>query len=300
LLAQDYGRERCEILVVDNNSTDDTVEIAARHPVKVLQEREKQGPGPARNRGIQAAQGQVLAFLDADCIAEPGWLSALVPALSDPEVGAVGGHTEAYDPATPVERFFAARNPLLMNFRETYVALVTCNLACKRALVESLGGFDESLLVLEDLDLGWRMQAEAGKRIVYAPEARVFHCYRASIPALFHTYRRYGLSEIMVDTIYRGQIFCPRTPRQQLRSMLRQVGAAITYTFSFAGRCLTWPIHRHDRGRLLSPLLALVAECGSLWGKAQGLVSTRFFRRNPFGLQATGRPFERRTLFQRR
>jgi glycosyltransferase involved in cell wall biosynthesis len=299
LLAQEYPRERYEILVVDNNSTDRTAEIVQQYPVTLLHEQGVQTPAAARNRGIQAARGEILALLDADCIAVPAWMRFLVSGLSEPGVGAVSGPIEATQPRTLVEQFFAEQNPLLVHDRGPFVSLLTCNMACDRALVEQLGSFDERLPTIEDLDLGWRIQSTAKKQIVYAPGALVYHQYRSSVRGLFHAYRRYGLSEILVDTLYRGQEFAPRTPRQQLVKMLRQVGALITYVLSFLRRCVTWPIRRHSRKEMRWPLLWLVAESGDLLGKIQGLIATRFFQRNPFSSQPEGKPAQSAALYRR-
>ena len=299
LLAQEYPRERCEILIVDNNSTDRTAEIVQQYPVTLLHEQGVQTPAAARNRGIQAARGEILALIDADCIATPVWLHSLVAGLIDPGVGAVSGNTEAYQSRTLVEQFFAEQNPLRARDGGVFISLLTCNMACNRALVEQLGSFDECLPTIEDLDLGWRIQATAKKCIVYAPDALVYHQYRSSVRGLFHAYWRYGLSEILVDTLYRGREFAPRTPKEQLARMLRQVGALITYVLSFLRRCLTWPILRHSRKEMRWPLLWLVAESGNMLGKIQGLVITRGFRRNPFLSRPDVKPAQSAALYRR-
>jgi glycosyltransferase involved in cell wall biosynthesis len=71
LLALDYPPDQHEILIVDNKSTDDTRQRIQRYPVTLLEETEIQGSYAARNRGIEAAQGEILAFTDADCVVEP-------------------------------------------------------------------------------------------------------------------------------------------------------------------------------------------------------------------------------------
>lgn len=299
ILAQDYPKDLYEIIIVDNNSTDDTSEVVQRYPVRLVYQRKLQTPSATRNLGIQVAKANFFAFIDADCIASPTWLRSLLPPLFDPDVGAVSGCTLAHQPVSLVQHFFSERNLLLVDDRELYIALLTCNMACRRNVVDQVGLFDEYLPTIEDLDWGWRLQSGAGKRIVFASEAVVHHQYRSSVKGLFHAYRRYGLSEILVDTLFRGKEFSPRTPRQQLFSMLHQVKAVIIYILAFLRRCLTWPVQRYSRKVLLWPLLLLIAESGDLLGKIQGLISTRFFRRNPFVSKSDVRPSQSKALYHR-
>src|SRR5690349_17711642 len=95
-----------EVLVVDNGSTDATLDVLSRYTerITVLHER-RRGPGAARNAGIAAARGQAVAFTDADCVVDRRWLGNLVGALAEPDVGAVGGTILAVDPANAVERY---------------------------------------------------------------------------------------------------------------------------------------------------------------------------------------------------
>src|SRR5919198_5805523 len=86
LAAQDFPQEY-EVIVVDDGSTDDTVAVAEAAPGPVTVRRQEQrGPGEARNLGAQHARGEVLAFTDADCFPERGWLRAGVAALADADL----------------------------------------------------------------------------------------------------------------------------------------------------------------------------------------------------------------------
>jgi hypothetical protein len=101
------SRRPVEVVVVDNRSTDPTREIVASYPVRLVEERGVQSSYAARNRGVVASTGEVLAFTDADCIPDRGWLRALVWPLVAPDVGGVAGAIEAYDTASTVERYQA-------------------------------------------------------------------------------------------------------------------------------------------------------------------------------------------------
>jgi glycosyltransferase involved in cell wall biosynthesis len=76
ILACDYPGERHEVLVVDNASTDRTPEVVSEHPVRLLNEPQR-GVSFARNRGIAESSGEILAFIDGDCLADPSWLREL-------------------------------------------------------------------------------------------------------------------------------------------------------------------------------------------------------------------------------
>src|SRR5262245_13302207 len=104
LCALDYPERVHEVIVVDNRSTDRTRQIVAGYPVRLVEERAVQSSYAARNRGVVAATGDVLAFTDADCVPDRAWLRALVWPLSAPNVGGVAGAIEPFARDSVVER----------------------------------------------------------------------------------------------------------------------------------------------------------------------------------------------------
>jgi glycosyltransferase involved in cell wall biosynthesis len=84
LSQQSVGRECYEVVVVDNNSTDESGAIVKRYPVVLLHEG-RQGAYAARNRALQVAEGPLIAFTDPDCVPHPDWLRRLIEAMEDPE-----------------------------------------------------------------------------------------------------------------------------------------------------------------------------------------------------------------------
>ncbi len=91
LLAQTYPAERCEIIMVDNNSSDGSAEVVRRHArIKLLSE-QRQGAYAARNRGLDEVQGEIIAFTDPDCVPASDWLGEVAEAMSDPAVQIVIG-----------------------------------------------------------------------------------------------------------------------------------------------------------------------------------------------------------------
>jgi GT2 family glycosyltransferase len=157
------------IVVVDNGSTDGSLaeaEALADHVV------EDAGAtiGRLRNVGALAAGAcDILAFLDGDCTAEPGWLAAALGALKDGDV--VGARTEAPSGGSWVACRWAQVEARLAR-TASYVG--SANMAVRRDVFERVGGFDESLGTSEDVDLCERIVA-AGGRVVLVPLMRVVH-----------------------------------------------------------------------------------------------------------------------------
>ncbi|MBN1441355.1 MAG: glycosyltransferase family 2 protein, partial [Planctomycetes bacterium] len=90
LRAQSYPRDRFEVIVVDDGSTDNTAAVAAKFWARVISI-PPSGPAVARNRGVKESKGEILLFTDADCAPTPGWISRLVSAFDEPEVMAARG-----------------------------------------------------------------------------------------------------------------------------------------------------------------------------------------------------------------
>lgn len=186
LLALDYAKDRYEIICVDNASTDDTA--ARLHGflphIRILRE-ETRGAAAARNRGIREAAHEVIAFTDADCTVDPGWLRALATRIGEPGVGIVGGRIAALEGANAVERFgerIHDHRRAIEQLRPPYV--ITMNWASPRQLLLDVGLFDEALLRGQDTDLAFRIGA-AGWRMVYVPDAIVRHVNERSLWGLF-------------------------------------------------------------------------------------------------------------------
>jgi len=147
LRAQDYPAERFEVLVVDNNSTDGSVAIAERYDwVRRLHEA-KQCSYSTRNTGIRAASGEIVAFLDPDCVPVPGWLSAIARALEDPNRGVVLGKREFDAPSRGLRRLSDYDTVLAEHIYSSDnpgIYFGYCNnMAVKRTLLDEQGSFHE-------------------------------------------------------------------------------------------------------------------------------------------------------------
>jgi cellulose synthase/poly-beta-1,6-N-acetylglucosamine synthase-like glycosyltransferase len=181
ILAADYPEDRRETLVVDNGSSDGTAAQIQSRPVGYLHE-PKPGVSNARNRGIAESTGEILAFVDADCLVEPKWLTELVRPFEDPEVGSVAGDLQHVPATTPAERQ-AAR--LLGNwqrfaFNSNPAYPITANAAYRREVIDRIGPFDPHMTRAQDVELGLRFQERSGRRLAYAENATARHRNRTT------------------------------------------------------------------------------------------------------------------------
>ncbi|MER3480288.1 MAG: glycosyl transferase family 2 [Meiothermus sp.] len=160
-----------EIIVVNNGSKDRTAEIARSYPgVKVI-DQPVPGLHIARQTGLLAATGEVVANTDADCIVQPAWIATIARAFRDPEVVEVYGTLEFYD-APWLDRMFSRYGyPLLIALTDKLGQPNTAggNHAVRRSVAIEVGGYD--VPYGEDLHLMLKLR-ERGK-IVYLPTARV-------------------------------------------------------------------------------------------------------------------------------
>lgn len=196
-----YPRNKLEVLVVDDASTDETTEVIRSFPVKSLRTARSVGPSASRNLAARRARGEVLAFLDSDCVPSPQWLKELVGFLAEPDVGAVGGYVDGYFHLTPLDRYEKTCSPLNMGQRMRRAGpetssfyLPTCNLLVPRHIFLQLGGFDEDLYVGEDVDFCWRLR-KRGYVIYYSAEGRVWHKHRNKLWPMLKRRFDYGTSE---------------------------------------------------------------------------------------------------------
>ncbi len=172
----DYPRESINIWVVDNGSTDRTVEIAKGFRVNVLRDSTKNVSG-LRNFGAEHARGDVLAFVDADCLVARDWLKNAVQYMDKVDMAAWGA-----PPVLPEESTWVQRTWSLVRLKEKEVQevdwLESMNLFVRKELFTKVGGFDESLVTCEDVDFCYRL-LPFGK-IISDARMKVIHLGEAS------------------------------------------------------------------------------------------------------------------------
>lgn len=186
-----------EFLIVDNASTDASPELIERSglPDLFALREMKRGPSAARNRGLAAARGDVIALLDADCVPTRGWLRALVLPFADESVLLAAGGLSSYPPQTGAQRF-AARYGLndarraLSNSPLPFAN--TRNMAVRKSAAEAVGGWPEDLTFGEDVEFSYRIRTRFGCEIVFCEDALCFHQDRESDDELRSQAYSYG------------------------------------------------------------------------------------------------------------
>jgi cellulose synthase/poly-beta-1,6-N-acetylglucosamine synthase-like glycosyltransferase len=180
-----------EIIVVDDASIDHTREIAARYPVRIITHDRNRGTAAARNTGFRSARNELVASLDADCVAEPDWLEHLVPLLDDPKVGAAGGRVEETHLVSLADRWRQAHLPLHWGDKRVVNPpfLFGANGLHRKSVLEKMGGYDEIVwrwrVINEDGYMS-RWVQEKGYSLVYDPTALVKHIKQDTVHSVLH------------------------------------------------------------------------------------------------------------------
>lgn len=250
LAAQTYPR--VEVIVVDNASPDDSVALIERDYAWVRQVLldENRGLTGGVNAGIAVAQGEIIALLNNDAEADPAWLEELARALvAHPEAGAAASKMLLYDQPDVLNSagdfYTVAGEPGNWGvwerdegqYDDVVYVFSGCGgaVAYRRAMLDHIGLFDESLFMYcEDVDLGWRAQL-AGYKTVFAPRARVYHRLSATgggVVASYHCGRNfiYVLVKDVPGFVWRR--YWPRI----LRAQFRHVGESLRHFCEPAAR----------------------------------------------------------------
>lgn len=208
LRALNFPPEHREIIVVDNGSTDRTAEIIDDARVRGLHE-PRRGPSFARNAGILASRGEIVAFTDADCVVSRAWLGRLIAPFEASKVGGVAGEIVGYPARTAAERY-AARirhlSPQKYLRRPILPFAVFANLAFRRDVFDRIGLLDEAMTAGESTEFCTRFRRTSQLELVYAPEAVVFHRHRRTAAELFRQQWNYGRGHALLYIKYGHEI----------------------------------------------------------------------------------------------
>ncbi len=199
----DYPRELLKVIIVDDGSTDSTPKLLDDYPDFAVIKGGHKGPSAARNTAVKTAEGDFVAFTDADCILPANWLKALLQEFISDDVAAVGG---AQTPPAGESEFGRAVSRVLEalsfvgGYSRTHKAPrdvdhnALCNVIYRKRVLEELGGFDESLWPGEDVEFDHRVR-KAGFRVRYNPNAVVEHYRPGSLKQYNRTMFKYGWAQ---------------------------------------------------------------------------------------------------------
>jgi O-antigen biosynthesis protein len=190
-----------EVIVVDDGSTDATAEIAQRYAVRLIQT-ENRGLSSARNTGLYAATGDIVAYIDDDAYPDREWLKRLARVFMQTEYVGVGGpnipppgdsltaECVAHAPGGPI-------HVLLSDSKAEHIP--GCNMAFRRRHLVSIGGFDPQFRAAgDDVDVCWRVQQQ-GWELGFTPTATVFHHRRDTLRAYWKQQVGYGKAEAFLE-----------------------------------------------------------------------------------------------------
>jgi GT2 family glycosyltransferase len=222
-----------EVILVDDGSVDDTPQIAALHKRIRYLRQANLGLSAARNAGIKAAKGEIIAFTDADCRADEDWLHYLMGHLLNTRFVGIGGHN-----LLPPEDSWIAAAVMVSPGGPAHVMLTDqvaehipgCNMAFYKSALEEIGGFDPIFRKAgDDVDVCWRLQ-QRGYEIGFSPSGFVWHYRRSTFQDYLKQQQGYGEAEALLvrkhpeyfnvlgGSIWQGRIYSPARSGIMIRS----------------------------------------------------------------------------------
>jgi glycosyltransferase involved in cell wall biosynthesis len=285
LARQSLERARFEVILVDDGSNDGSGAVAERAGVRVIRQ-PRRGAAAARNRGLEAARGRIVLFLDADCVPAADWIERMVEALHGPNVDGVVGRFESGQRnwvARLIQLDLELRHERMAGFgRIDFVNTATCGFR-REALGEK--PFNERFEKLEDIELSFRL-AERGVVMRYLAEAVVEHrhpegflhylkrrfLYGRFAPAL---YRRHSTKLTSDSSTPQGRRLQPVLLGLSLPALAIWWPAGVVLiglTLAASGALMGRAFRDSPLLGLLSPLFVLGGNLAFLAGSAMGLV----------------------------
>ena len=204
-----------EVIVADGMSEDRTASIAGEFGATVVVNKKRHAAG-GRNAGIEAATGEVIAFLDADCVPDKDWLWEINRAFEAEDIDGLGTYIEPAQPENIYEEFWGHLSlQLIMTYGDEphYVtektlntAFITASCAYKRELLKRLNGFSDFFANnAEDIDICWRA-LDAGAKLKYVPSARIVAHSPRDIRGIRRKSFRNGISSSKLQKVYSNKL----------------------------------------------------------------------------------------------
>ena len=234
LLRQDYPKDKYEIIVVDNGSKDGTRGIVEMFKVQYFCEPAR-GSYAARNAGIKQAKGDILAFTDADCVADKDWLKEGAAAFADESTGCVAGAIKAFKPETYVEKYLDGMQMLSQEESSKFFGFLpyaqTANAFYRADVFKEIGLFEGGWISGGDTDLSWRMQLKTKYKIDFADKSIIYHKHRSTANELFRQAMKNGEGNALLYKKY-PQHLQKRTLKQAAWIFYRLVRISLGLIFT--------------------------------------------------------------------
>lgn len=232
LLSLNYPSSKVEIIVVDNNSTDDTYRVIQTFPVISLIENRIQSSYAARNAGLRRSGGAIIAFTDSDCLADKDWILKAVECFQDENIGCVAGRIEGLSPSNYIEEYLVRTRCLSQGSTRFLPYAQTANALYRREVFDSIGMFEETWISSGDADLTWRMLLHSGYRMGRCNDALVYHAHRSTLNMFVKQRMTWGYGEVLMYKKYKkhyqnreGELF--RDYREFYRLVIRRLPSLV-------------------------------------------------------------------------
>ena len=243
LADQTISAEFFEVMIIDNNSTDDTKKIAldfcTKHANFKYIFEEKQGLSQARNRAINEARGEYLAYIDDDAIADKKWVESILNCFTQTDADVVGGPVKSFIDTEKIPRFYDAKNHDFYcgNERKRLqppnfsFGFSGCNTCFKKSLFYELGNYLTDFGMIgnkqrmgEDSEMGYRL-LKAGKIFYYEPGMKIDHHIRMNNITFVGLLKRSYDTGIEIGRMIKHDI--------SLKKKLKKIAAPFVYTLQF-------------------------------------------------------------------
>ena len=176
LLRQNYPKNKYEVIVVDDGSTDDTRKILKSFRRVKLVEQEHKGPAAARNLGVKHAKGNIVLFTDSDCVPDKNWIKHMIEPFKDKTIVGVSGTYKTLNKEKPIARFAGYEiEERHKKLKKEIDFIGTFSAGYRKNVFVRFGGFDESFTMPagEDPELSFKIN-KAGLKMVFQSKAFVY------------------------------------------------------------------------------------------------------------------------------
>jgi glycosyltransferase involved in cell wall biosynthesis len=209
IFSNEFPRESFEVLVVDNGSSDNTVELARKYPVKIYHCADR-GIGPARNLGAKMAHGDIVCLTDSDCIVGKDWLERMQSFFErNSDEDGVGGPIFSYPQNQNrlqkltgelfVEDQGYPRKITRVQFGSMNGVIFGSNCAYKKEALASAGGYSEP--GGSNLELAWRL-VSMKRNLFFDPQIIVHHIFPSNLKSIFEQQFRWGLQSTQMKRMH--------------------------------------------------------------------------------------------------
>jgi cellulose synthase/poly-beta-1,6-N-acetylglucosamine synthase-like glycosyltransferase len=263
LFDQSYPKNRYEIIVGNGSSKDNTEYVLAEYQKKAPCNfswftQEHAGISHARNLCISKSKGDIICFIDDDCIAEKNWITNIVGGFSDDTIGAVGGKVISYQTKTPVQEYIEDSEILSQERFMSKNKLITSNAAYRRQILNDIQGFDNFLIACEDVDISIKTQL-LGFKLHFVPQAIIYHNHAETVNGLLYRSYRNGRGLVQLHKKY-GIHY---NLAYNTSISLYRIGAIILrYPITLTSALFT----KKNKYYILKPLFEIIRSGGLTWG----------------------------------